>query len=88
MAGLRAAIRHNRVIRFTYEGRNYEVEPHALGRHPVTGVFQVTAWIRKDPGGLPPAWGSFDYWKMRGIDVMPDIFLPRLANSPPLALAG
>lgn len=88
MADLRAAIRHSRVIRFTYEGRNYEVEPHDLRRDPVTGIFELTAWVRRHPNGKAPAWAQFQYWKMRGIDLMPDKFLPRLAKSPAVALAG
>lgn len=88
MADLRGAIRHYRVIRFTYEGGNYEVEPHELGRNPVTGTYELTAWVRRGPGEGPPAWRNFHYWKMRGLEVMPDKFLPRRISPRTLAFAG
>ena len=78
MADLREAIRHHRVIRFTYQGRNYEVEPHDLGRHPVTGNYELTAWVRRSRGSVDPRWMTFNYWNLRGLEVLPDTFLPRV----------
>ena len=88
MADLRGAIRHYRVIRFTYEGGNYEVEPHEIGRNRVTGTYELTAWVRKGPKDGPPTWKTFQYWKMRGLEVMPDKFLPRKMSPQTLAFAG
>jgi hypothetical protein len=88
MADLREAIRHYRVIRFTYEGEKYEVEPQELGRNPVTGNFEVTAWVRNAPDGQPSGWRNFHYWKVRGLEVMPDKFLPRTLIPRDLAFAG
>ena len=82
MADLRGAIRHYRVIRFIYDGRNYEVEPHELGRNPVTGAFELRAWVRRSGRGGHPKWALFNYWKIRAIDVLPDTFLPRVG--PPI----
>jgi len=78
MADLRGAIRHYRVIRFHYEGRSYTVEPHHLGRNPRTGCYELTAWVRSGDPRKEPGWRTFNYWKVRGLDVMPDNFLPRL----------
>jgi len=88
MADLRGAIRHYRVIRFTYEGRKYEAEPHELGRNPVTGTYEVRTWVRKGPDDDLPGWKTFHYWKMRALDVMPDRFLPRVAKPQTLEFAG
>ncbi|QJE95994.1 hypothetical protein [Luteolibacter luteus] len=88
MADLRGAIRHERVIRFTYEGRNYVVEPHELGRNPVTGTYEFTAWVRSGPYGMLPTWKTFHYWKVRGLEVMPDKFLPRRIAPQTLDFAG
>jgi hypothetical protein len=88
MADLRGAIRHYRVIRFTYEGGTYVVEPHEIGRNCLTGTHELTAWVRNGPGGKPPAWKTFHYWKMRGMEVMPDKFLPRRRQSQTLTFAG
>ena len=77
MADLRGAIRHYRVIRFFYQGRSYEVEPHELGRNPVTGNYELTAWVRKSRGTEEPRWMTFNYWNIRALDVLPDSFLPR-----------
>lgn len=77
MADLRGAIRHYRVIRFLYQGRNYEVEPHDLGRNPLTGNFELTAWVRRSRGTEEPRWMTFHFWNIRGLDILPDTFLPR-----------
>lgn len=88
MAGLRDAIRRYRVIRFFYNGREYEVEPHDLSTAPLTGTFEVTCWVRKFPDGSPPAWKKFHYWKIRAMEVMPDTFLPRRFPGKGVSLAG
>jgi hypothetical protein len=87
MADLRGAIRHYRVIRFIYDGRNYEVEPHGLGRDPVTGNFELKGWVRSGPGKDGSKWMTFNYWKIRAMDVLPDRFLPRIVTdgSSPIA---
>lgn len=77
LAGLRDAIRHYRAVRFYYDGQKYEVEPHGLGSHPVTGTIQLTAWVRRGPDDTS-GWKEFHYWKIRALDVMPDTFLPRV----------
>ena len=81
MADLRGAIRHYRVICFTYEGGNYVVEPHELGRNPVTGTFELLAWARSSPGGGNPRWITFNYWSIRALVVLPDTFLPRVMEN-------
>ncbi len=81
MADLRGAIRHYRVIRFTCEGENYVVEPHELGRNPVTGTFELHAWVRSSPGGGEPRWMTFNYWNIRALVVLPDTFLPRVMET-------
>jgi len=77
MADLRGAIRHYRVIRFFYQGRSYEVEPHELGRNPVTGNYELKGWVRRSHGSEDPRWMTFHYWNIRALDVLPDRFLPR-----------
>jgi hypothetical protein len=80
MADLRGAIRHYRVIRFVYEGRNFVVEPHTLGRNPVTGTFELTAWVRSGPPAAAATWMTFNYWKVRALEVLSDRFLPRIVS--------
>ena len=80
MADLRGAIRHYRVIHFAYEGRNFVVEPHALGRNPLTGAFELRAWVRSGPPGAASTWMTFNYWKVRTLEVLADRFLPRIVS--------
>ncbi|MEK7952794.1 hypothetical protein [Luteolibacter soli] len=87
MADLRGAIRHYRVIRFAYEGRKYEVEPHELGRNPVTGTYELKAWVRRT-ASEHPRWLTFNYWNMRALEVLPDTFLPRLVKESDTSMAG
>ena len=49
-----------------------------IGRNPKTGTYELTAWVRSGDPGKEPGWRTFNYWKVRGLDVMPDNFLPRL----------
>jgi hypothetical protein len=81
MADLRGAIRHYRVIRFTYEGASYIVEPHQLERNPLTGTYELQAWTRSSPGGGNPGWMMFHYWGIRALVVLPDTFLPRVRET-------
>ncbi|WP_341407068.1 hypothetical protein [Luteolibacter soli] len=80
MADLRGAIRHYRVIRFTYDGRKYEAEPHELSRNPVTGTSELKAWVRRSSAGGDSRWMTFHYWSIRAMDVLPDKFLPRASE--------
>lgn len=77
MAGLRDAIRRYHAVRFYYEGQKYEGEPHELGTHPVPGAFQLTAWVGRGPGDTS-GWKQFHYRKIHAMDVLADVFLPRL----------
>jgi hypothetical protein len=88
MTDLRGAICHYRVIRFTYEGGTYEVEPQEIGRNPVTGNYELIGWVRRGPEGGHPTWKNFHYWKVRGLEVMPDKFLPRIVVPKTLDFAG
>ena len=74
LSALRGAIRDFRVIRFTYEGKQYVVEPAELGRSS-RGSMELTGWVREGPhaSGL---WLKFHYWKIRELQILPDHFTP------------
>jgi len=74
LSALREAIRDLRVIRFTYEGKKYVVEPSELG-HSERGSMQLTGWVREGPhaSGL---WLGFYYWKIRELEILAKRFTP------------
>ncbi len=76
LSAIRDAIRGFRVIRFTYDGRRYTVEPRELGRSPV-GSFLLKAFVREgSPNGGLHGWADFYYWKIRGLQILPERFHP------------
>lgn len=76
LSGIRGAIRDFRVIRFTYDGREYTVEPHEPGRL-ACGSFLLRALVREGPPGAPRGLTNFHYWKIRKLRILPELFKPR-----------
>jgi hypothetical protein len=84
MADLRAAVRACRVIRFSFRGKEYEVEPHMVGSAPGTGTYTLSAWVRSASDGSPPGWKKFPYWQIRDLRIEPATFairpMPKLGH--------
>lgn len=86
LSAIREAIRDFRAIRFNYEGREYTVEPLELGRS-TGGSFIVKGTVRTGPPDGLKGLAQFYYWKIRGLEILPEQFDPRPGQEarPPLA---
>ena len=76
LSGIREAIRDSRLIRFTYEGREYTAIPLELGRS-TGGSFLVRAVVQEGPLDGLKGITSFYYWKIRQLKILPGHFDPR-----------
>jgi hypothetical protein len=84
LSRIREAIRDFRAIRFHYDGRAYTVEPRELGRS-TGGSFLLKALVLQGPPDGPQGMAHFHYWRIRGLQILPDRFDPeptRAAGQP------
>jgi len=70
------SIREKRVIRFTYDGHERIVQPHAYGIHKSTGnevlrAYQIGGY---SSSGTIPLWRLYDVSKINYIDVTDEWF--------------
>jgi hypothetical protein len=70
------AIKEKRVIRFTYDGYERIVQPHAYGIHKLTGnevlrAYQIGGY---SSSGTIPLWRLYDVSKINYINVTDELF--------------
>lgn len=74
LPALREAIRSRRKVRFRDDKDTVVLEPHLLWNHPVTGAFRLFGWVESGDAACPAGWTSFQYHKLRQLEILPETF--------------
>ena len=76
LSGVRRAIHDARLVRFTYDGKEYVVAPRELTRAG-NGTFLVKALVCEGPLGGLRGIANFHYWRIRCLRIMDGEFRPQ-----------